>query len=97
MTSEPMLPTSASPVAMPILKSHVSMGVPRTPKQLRNFATQDRNTLDHFDDGEAGEAGVINLVDERRAPIGHDAVTDIFVDDAPVAPDRFGHDRQIAV
>src|SRR6266446_4043347 len=33
MTSEPMLPTSASPVATPILKSHVSMGVRGTPME----------------------------------------------------------------
>jgi hypothetical protein len=35
--------------------------------------------------------GRVRLVDEWRTPIGHDAVTDILVDDPPVGPDRLGH------
>ena len=69
MTSEPMLPTSASPVATPIRKSHFSMGVPRTPSNSGISPAQRRDALDHFERGETGETGMIaGLVDERRDP-----------------------------
>jgi hypothetical protein len=40
---------------------------------------------------------MIGLVDERWAPISHDAVADILVDDPSVVPDWFGHDRKVVV
>ena len=95
MNSEPMLPTRASPVAMPMRRSH-SVGIVRT-EQLGQFFAQAADATHHVDGGEAGEACFIGFVGERRSPISHDGVADIFVDDPLLAPDWLRHGRQIAV
>src|SRR5262245_62948901 len=96
MNSEPMLPTSASPVAMPILRSH-SNGMLRTPSSSGRSLRKVGNAIYHVDRGEACRRRLIGRLHERRSPVGHDRVADILVDDAAVIADRFGHGRQIAV
>jgi hypothetical protein len=55
-------------------------------QQLGNFPTQRRDAFNHFQGGQACKAGMISLGNEWRAPIGHDAIANIFVDDAAVGP-----------
>ena len=40
---------------------------------------------------------MVRLINERGPPIGHDAITDILVDDPSVGPNRFRHDGKVAV
>src|SRR5215813_12973021 len=93
MNSEPMLPTSASPVATPIRRSN-STGMLRTPinsgRSLRNFATR-------VERGETCEASLGCLVDKGWPPIGHYCVTNIFVDNTLVNADGLRHSRQVSI
>ena len=89
MNSDPMLPTSASPVAMPIRISHC-IGMVRTPRSWAT-PTQRAYSLDHVNCSEACETGLIRLLNEWGSPISHDRIANVFIDNTAVVADRLGH------
>src|SRR5262249_45909698 len=52
---------------------------------------------EHVECCKTGKAGLIDILGERRSPIGHDGVADIFVDDSSMIADRCGHFRKVSV
>jgi hypothetical protein len=46
---------------------------------MGDFLRRRRDAFNHFHGGKTCEAGMVSFADERRAPMGHDAVADIFV------------------
>ena len=67
MNSEPMLPTSASPVSDP--NPNVAFYWYGThPEQFRQFLTQCPNATHHVDRGETGQASLVCLSINMGAP-----------------------------
>jgi len=60
-------------------------------EQIRDFLAERRDPFDHFQGSKTCQAGMIGLADKGRAPVGHDAVADIFIDDPPVGADWLRH------
>ena len=65
--------------------------------QVRQLGSKRRDVVEHIERGKGGETRLIGIRIERRSPIGHDGVADIFVDDAAVLADRRRHRRKIPV
>src|SRR5262249_15512970 len=66
-------------------------------QQFREFLAELDNSFNDFDCRGARELSLVCFLDEWRAPIRHDCITDIFIDNASMLADRLRHGRQIAI
>ena len=64
MNSDPMLPTSASPVATP-MRTSTAIGNAAHAEQFRQFGPQGLDARHHVECGQAGEPGLLGILRER--------------------------------
>src|SRR6266436_6139028 len=73
------------------------MGKTANAEQFGKLSSELRTKLEHLQRRQAGEPRLRRIVRKRRAPIGHDGIAYILVDDPLMIPNGRRHGREVAV